>query len=154
MESANGGTPNHFTRLVDELRAEIASERAARSSAEQLVADSRMRERRLTKALEALEGPAPAKSGPKPPKQRSEYNRWSVSEARIAEALAVLRAASEPMTIPQIAMAMGAGSRETANKAVYALRERDQARLVGKVKVNGRMQVNTYALMPGAGNGA
>jgi hypothetical protein len=148
----DGEAVDVVTRIKGELQEAITAEQLGRMEYERLVSDSRVREDRLKRSLKALEGAAKRGRPSNAEVARRETMRYS-SPKQQARTLAVLRAHNRPMTVAEVQEALGAGSRETARKALEALRGNDQVRLAGTVpSPNGRTPSNTYALMPGADN--
>lgn len=144
MSDTNGGAPADLVgRLEAELREGIAAEQAARVEHERLVDESLARERRLQRTLNTLTGVGP---GRKPQAQAPAKKKWRVSEDRLQAALAALKRQAEPMSVQEVATAMGS-SPETARRALDTLREQSVARLAGTER-RGHAPATVYALMP------
>jgi hypothetical protein len=140
-------------RIATELRELIAAERVGRIDYEREVQESRKREKQYQKVLATLEGTAPKVGRPSNAEKAKQAAATYASPKAVSRAREVLRAADGAMTVVQVQEAMGVGSRETARKALEALRERGEARMAGVVKSpNGRTPSNTYAVMPGGGD--
>jgi hypothetical protein len=153
----NNGAGGHEAEPVDvvgriaaELREAIAAEQIGRVEYERKVSDSRVREDKLKRSLRALEGGGAKRGRPSNSEvAKVAAARYSSPDAQ-AKVLSALREHGQPMTVAQVQEAMQAGSRETARKALEALRRDEQVRLAGKVmSANGRTPSTLYALMPG-----
>lgn len=135
-------------RMASELRELIAAEQVGRSDYEREVQASREREKQYQKVLATLEGTGPKLGRPTNAELAKRAASRRSPEAQRANALAALRTMSRPMTVMEVQEVMGVGSRETARKALEALREGQQVRMAGVVmSPNGRTPSNTYALM-------
>ena len=139
---------SQLERHVAELREMIAAEVSSRAEAERFIEASRQRERRLVKAVAALEG-VPLSAGGKPPKVKPKA-KPSVSAEIIATVLAALADHGRPMTAPQLATALGR-NRSSIDSALRVLREQQKVRLAGKdPDSTAPIAPNLYALMPDA----
>jgi CRP-like cAMP-binding protein len=112
-------------------------------------------EQRIVNALRALDAQKPRE--PEPPRRRlreagaNTGKTWMPSEEKIQKVYVALKTAGpEPVGAAQLSQLTGF-ARETVNRAMRALREREQVRLVG---VAGQGNANMYTLMPEADDGA
>jgi CRP-like cAMP-binding protein len=140
---------------IQALREMAANEAESRREAERYVEASRERERRLEKAIAALEG-VPLGAGGRPKaKATAKSSTWRVGDQVVSEVEAALRAllasdGAEAATVPQVAEATGR-SRETVRRALERLREQGTVRLAGKRHLSTHGMPSTlYALMPNA----
>jgi CRP-like cAMP-binding protein len=160
MNAPNGAAPD--SAALDPLahiRAELEDalaplrEREAKLQAE--LTEVVSQEQRIVNALVALGAQKPkASESPRRRLREAGANtgqNWMPSEEKIQKVyLALKRAGPEPVSTAQLSQVSGF-SRETVNRAMRALREREQVRLVG---VAGQGNAHMYALMPGADDGA
>jgi ribosomal protein S25 len=132
---------------ADTMRRMLEAEQSLRAQVEVVLDTISTREKRLQRALAALEGTAmgPGRRPKEKPQTAAKHgSSWSIGEDKIEKAHAALVELGEART-SQIAKKSGM-STETARRAVRALREREQARVIRSSKQMG----DTYALMPGA----
>jgi CRP-like cAMP-binding protein len=139
---------------IQALREMAANEAESRREAERYVEASRERERRLEKAIAALEGvPLGAGGRPKQTAKPKASYAWRVSDQVVSEVEVALRAlltgdGAEAVTAAELARATGR-SRETTRRVLERLREQGTVRLAGKRQINPHGQSSTlYALMP------
>lgn len=133
-------------KLGADLEAMLAPLRERRAELEAELSELSGKEERIGNALRALVGRAPAASGtpPKPRTSRAGANNvWKPGPAVVERVAAALGAASEPVTVTQLAEQAGV-SRDTAHRSVKILREQEKARLVG---IQGRGGANVYLPM-------
>jgi ribosomal protein S25 len=130
------------------MRRMLEAEQRLRAQVEVVLDTISTREKRLQRALAALEGTAAGPGRPKAQKAQAAAAKhgssWSIGEDKIERAHAALVELGEART-SQIAKKAGI-STETARRAVRALRERERARIVKHDKNLG----DYYALMPDA----
>jgi CRP-like cAMP-binding protein len=126
---------------IQALREMAANEAESRREAERYVEASRERERRLEKAIAALEGvPLGAGGRPKQTAKPKASYAWRVSDQVVSEVEVALRALLTGAT---------GRSRETTRRVLERLREQGTVRLAGKRQINPHGQSSTlYALMP------
>lgn len=139
---------------IEDMKRLAREEAESRAEVERFVDSSRERERRLLKAIAALEG-VPLGAGGKPkaaPKVAAKAPAVQlVSPAVADEILVVVRellAGREDQTFsrPELAKLMPR-SGETIRRGLELLREQERVRLAGK-RGTGRTAKNLYALMP------
>lgn len=144
---------------IEDLKRMAREEADSRAEVERFVDASRERERRLLKAVAALEG-MPLGAGGKPklngaaPKAKAKSHDWSVNPATVEAAFEAARrlvaeTGEETFTRAQLAKAIGR-SPETTRRAVDHLRDQERVRLAGKSGNGGKTATNLYALMPNA----
>lgn len=135
-------------------------EAASRADVEHFVEESRERERRIRKAVAALEG-VPLGAGGRPkaapaPKVAAKGGRpqpvsMDVADAVLAKARELMAASGkDTFSRPELVKAMPGKSGETIRRGLLLLRDQERIRLAGKGKGAGRSQTatNLYALMP------
>lgn len=156
MAEIAAATERALADHVENLQALLAREVGGRETLELAVAASHEREKRIRKALAALEGPKPAPE-PEPPRRgrppKSEgigrgrdNNTWSVSQEKVDQVLAAMRAHPDASHRPRmIADELGL-SMTTIRKALDTLRDRELVRIKEVHPRWGKM----YALMPEA----
>lgn len=132
-------------KLEADLEAMLAPLRERRAELQVELSALSAKEERIGNALRALEGRAPAGEvrPPKPRAARSGNNVWTPGAAVVERVMAALRAASEPVSVSQLAELTGV-SRDTAHRSVNLLREQEKARLVG---TRGRGSASVYLPM-------
>ena len=133
-------------RTVTGLRELAAAEVEARAEYEQLVEQSKQRERRIARAITALEGGGPG-TKPKPKPKAVQPVGEEVIEAVLATMRQLAAEGHEPVTRLQVVEAMPERSGETVRRGLNELRERQLIRLAGR-NGNGRTAARLYAVMP------
>jgi DNA-binding transcriptional ArsR family regulator len=147
--SAAGSDPldAQIDKLEADLEAMLAPLRERRAELEVELLEVNAREERIGNALRALVGQAPVAGGVRAPKPRAsragDRNVWTPSTDVVERVAAALRAASDPMSVSQLAELTGV-SRDTVNRSVKVLREQEKARLAG---TRGRGSANVYLAM-------
>jgi predicted phage tail protein len=143
------------------MRALLDNEVAGRSHLEQLLDDSKEREKRLVRAVAVLEGGvnnhAITAKPKKPSKPAAKDNGWNVSEATVQRIWAAFQryatevAGGEPFTQTSMAAWMTANGEgvggDTIRKSMLALRERELVRVAGTTRGGGKL----WAPMPDHG---
>lgn len=136
-------------KMIRELGELIAEERANRVAAERAVLDSKERERRLLRALAALEGEttmqvARKASGPRGGK----IGDWHISDKKCDDVFekfcALVMSTGKPTTPTMLAHANPGLSPESSRRALDRLRGEERVRLAGKTRGGGRL----FDLMP------
>jgi hypothetical protein len=158
--NANGSAPGRDARSalaqhVEALRQMIRVEADSRSEYERLVEESKERERRLVKAVAALEG-VPLSAGGRPKAQASAKGPKThqvVAPVVADEVLVVIRrllaeTGESTVTRPQLIKAMPGRSGETVRRGLKLLREQERVRVAGRAGNGGRTSAVLYALMP------
>lgn len=138
---------------VASMRALLHQEVAGREHLEQLLNDSKDREKRLQRAVDALEGtPArPAAKQPAAPAKPAKADR-AVSPQRMEVAFAALtkvyeregKAVTRTMVVEHLAGTNGAMSHGTCRKAFEQLRDDERVRIAGATRGGGKL----WAPMP------
>lgn len=154
-------TPDHETHDVamrDAMREQVSSMRAlldqelaTRSHLERLLDESKQRERRLTRAVAALEGDSisatHAVAKPKPQPKAKANDGWAVSDDTVERVWQAFQrydaeiAHGEPFTMTSLARWMGEQGQgvggETIRRAFAVLREREHVRKAGTTRGGG-----------------
>jgi len=139
---------------VEDLNAILEEEIAIRRELEALLEASKLRERRIARAVAILiDEPAPAASKPAPKPKVKAHDKWEVSEPTIERVWDgyrqyVAKHGNDPITRTVLGAWMtengqGIGG-ETIRKAFDALRERELIRMAGTTRGGGKL----WALMP------
>jgi hypothetical protein len=134
---------------VKDLRRMVQEEIASRAEVERFVDASRERERRLVKAIAALEG-VPLGAGGRPkarPKSPQPVSPGVADEVLTAAKVLLADRAEQTFTRPELVKAMPERSGETIRRGLELLREQQRIRLSGK-RGGGKTATNLYALMP------
>jgi CRP-like cAMP-binding protein len=122
--------------IRDQLEDLIRPLQLKRAELEVELSEIASKEARINNAIGALDGGRP---GAKTPRRRTHEEvgensgrNWVPSEDKIAKVLVALQGVrSEPATTAQLAERAGL-ARETVNRALRVLREREEARMVGQ----------------------
>lgn len=132
-------------RQREELRDLLAQERALVGQIQEALDSCKEREKRVLRALAALEGTAVAAKPTKAQKKAA----WQISDEKVEEIYAAIRASieandGEPVTMTKVRESVGSSASETWRKAVDRLRADERLRVAGRVRGGGEL----LALMP------
>jgi hypothetical protein len=155
MSAPNGVAPegaalDPLARIRDELEDTLRPLRERKAELQAALTEVAGQEQRIVNALLALGGQKPGESEPRRQPGENTGKNWMPSKEKIEKVYLGLKAAAEPVGARRLGEITGF-SPETCNRALRALREQERARLVG---VTGQGGARTYALMPGADDGA
>lgn len=128
---------------IDGMRSLLAEQRSMTRHVQAQLDEQKARERRIEKALAALQGNTSATAATRPRSAPSERKRY-VSEESVETVYRALEAAGSEQRQADLQQATGLSS-PTISQALTALREAERVRIT---RVEG--QSKFYALMPGA----
>jgi hypothetical protein len=134
---------------IADMKHLVETEQESRAAIEHFVEASRDRERRLLKAIAALEG-VPLGAGGRPKTTPKPAPSGKVSEGNITKVLDAMRAAGGPLNRSQISDQAGVHS-TTAGYAIQELRARGLIRNAGKDQTaDSPRKPDLFAVMPDA----
>jgi predicted HTH transcriptional regulator len=159
--SENGSAPGHelaelaaraqkgIDDHIRDLRALIQAEVDSRSEYERLVELSKQRERRLAKAVAALEGEPlhKPKTGPAKPKARQMISAEAADRVFDQMRNLMQQTGRDTVTRPQLMREITDMSGETIRRSLVLLRDQQRIRQAGRT---GRGAATLYAVMPDA----